>query len=339
MNSPMHDLRTPSAPATDSAPQDLQMPGTQMRFVSAEELAEAVGRDAAREAIAEALLSEFVPAEDPPRSHVSAGNGHLLLMPSSLQEWVGIKIASVAPENPAQGLPRIQAQYLLMDAATLTPRLLVDGSPLTLLRTPAVTAVACDHLAREDASRAVIFGSGPQAIEHAIAVALIRELTDVALIGRNAERTHQAVEALQERGIPARVGSAAEDVPGADIIVCATSSAEPLFDGALVADGACVAAMGSHEPDRRELDGYVLQRSLVVVEEHSAAGREAGDVVLAQAEGLIELHQLHELQDLVRGDVQRREDRPNVFKGTGMAWQDLAVVARLAARLPRSLPS
>lgn len=338
MNSPTQDLQTPSAQATDSTPQDLQMPGTQMRFVSAEELAEAVDRDAAREAIADALRSDFVPADDPPRSHIAAGNGHLLLMPSSLQEWVGIKIASVAPENPAQDLPRIQAQYLLMDAATLTPRLLVDGSPLTLLRTPAVTAVACDHLAREDASRAVVFGSGPQAIEHAIAVALIREITDVALIGRSAERTQRAVEALQERGIPARVGSAAADVPEADIIVCATSSAEPLFDGALVADGACVAAMGSHEPDRRELDGHLLKRSVVVVEEHSAAGREAGDVVIAQAEGLLELQDVHELQDLVRGEVQRRDDRPNVFKGTGMAWQDLAVVARLAARLPRALP-
>lgn len=92
-----------------------------------------------------------------------------------------------------------------------------------------------------------------------------------------------------------------------------------------------VAAIGSHEPNRRELPGELLERALVVVEERSTAFREAGDVVLAAQEGHIAeaSPNLHELTALVRGEVSRSEARPNAFKGTGMSWQDLAVVTGL----------
>lgn len=249
-------------------------------------------------------------------------------MPSTLGPWVGVKVASVAPLNPSRNLPRIQAVYMLMDAETLTPRLLIDGSVLTLLRTPATTAVACDRLAATDASSLVVFGSGPQAVEHVIALRAIRPLEEIRLVGRTPARTRLALEELDSRGVAAQLGTA-DDVRSADIVVCATSAAEPLFDHLLVRDGACVAAMGSHESDRRELPGQLLGRSLVVVEDRHAALREAGDVVIAVQEGQLSPDSLSELAPLVRGDVTRRTDRPNVFKGTGMSWQDLAVVSGL----------
>ncbi len=297
-------------------------------FLGAEEVRRQIGPDVARQLVEKALLEGFDPAEDPARSHIAAGRGHLLLMPSSLGEWVGVKIASVAPENPSRGLPRIQAVYLLMDAETLTPQFLLEGSVLTALRTPATTAVACDRLAAQDASRLLVFGSGPQAVEHVIALQAIRPLQQIRLVGRNPERARPALEELAARGVAAELGSA-EDVAEADIVVCATSAAEPLFDHTLIRDGACVAAMGSHEPDRRELPGELLGRSQVVVEDRGAALREAGDVVLAAQEGNLRVEELHDLASLVRGEAVRAEDRPNVFKGTGMSWQDLAVVSGL----------
>ena len=298
-------------------------------FVGAEELRARISPRRAFELIERALLDGFDPTEDPARSHTGAGDGHLLLMPSTLGDWVGVKIASVSPDNPARDLPRIQAVYMLMDARTLTPRLLVDGVTLTSLRTPATSAVAADRLAVPGPCRLMVFGSGPQAVEHAVAVAGIRELTSVRIVGRTPHKVAAAVQELTERGIPAEAGTDA-DVPEADIVVCATSAKDPLFDGSLVKDGACVVAIGSHEPDRRELDAALMGRSLVVVEESGAALRECGDVVLAIDEGTLTEADLVGLAPLLRGEVTRRTDRPNVFTGSGMSWEDLAVAVGVA---------
>lgn len=305
---------------------------TGLPFVSAEELRERVGPKRAFELIERALLDGFDPSRDPARSHAGAGDGHLLLMPSTLGDWVGVKVASVSPDNPARDLPRIQAVYMLMDARTLTPRVFVDGVTLTSLRTPATSAVAADRLAAPEASRLVVFGSGPQAVEHVVAVAGIRELTSVRMVGRTPHRVDAAVQELAERGITAETGTEA-DVAEADIVVCATSAKDPLFDGSLVRDGACVVAIGSHEADRRELDAALMGRSLVVVEESDAALRECGDVVIAIEEGTLTKADLVGIAPLVRGEVTRRTDRPNVFKGSGMSWEDLAVAVGVAPTL------
>ncbi|UOR02212.1 ornithine cyclodeaminase family protein [Leucobacter allii] len=299
-------------------------------YVDAAELRRQVDPERARRLIEQALQDGFDPATDPERANAVAGAGHLLLMPSTLGDRVGVKVASVAPANPERGLPRIQALYLLMDAETLTPRLLIEGSALTALRTPATTAVACDRLAAPDAARLVVFGTGPQAIAHAEAIGRIRELRDVRLVGRDPRRRDAALAALADRGLPAAAG-ATDDVAEADIVICATSAAEPLFAEELVRDGSCVAAIGSHEPDRRELPAALLARSLVVVEDAATAMREAGDVILAVDEGAVRARDLRGLAPLVRGEVMRANDRPNVFKGTGMSWQDLAVAAGVSA--------
>lgn len=298
-------------------------------FVSADEVRRRVSPDRARTLIEQALRDGFDPATDPARSSVDAGAGHLLLMPSTLGDWTGVKVASVAPGNPEQGLPRIHALYLLLDAATLTPRLLIDGASLTELRTSATTAVAVDHLADPAARRLVVFGSGPQSIEHAVAMAAVRELDDIALVGRDPDRLRAALDELGRRRIEARPGRAG-DVADADIVVCATSAATPVLDGTLVRDGACVAAIGSHEPDRRELDGALMGRSFVVVEDRKTAMRECGDVVVAVGEGHLRQDELVPLAEVVGGRT-RALDRPNVFKGSGMSWQDLAVATGVAA--------
>lgn len=250
-------------------------------------------------------------------------------MPSVLGDWVGVKIASVSPDNPDRGLPRIQALYMLMDSETLTPKLIVDGSALTELRTPATTALACDRLASATASRLVVFGSGPQAIEHVVALSAVRDFEDIRMVGRSTHRLETAVYDLAQRGIEVTPGSA-DDIAAADVVVCATSSGQPLFDASLIKPGTCVAAMGSHEPTLRELPGELLSEALVIVEDHDTALREAGDIVMAVAEGYLSDERLNTLSDLVTGKVKRDPGRINVFKGTGMSWQDLAVASGLA---------
>lgn len=294
------------------------------RWYGSAEVAAAISPARARALIESALLQDFDPAGDPARINTPAGAGHLLLMPSVIGDWAGIKVASVGPDNPEHGRPRIQATYILMDSLTLSPQAIMEGSQLTALRTPAVSAAAAHRLASAEASTLLVFGTGLQARSHIEAMAEIRTLSEVWISGRNPDKVAELVESTRSSGLSARVATEA-DVAAADIIVCATSAGEPLFDSTAVKGGACVVAMGSHETDRRELDAALMGRSLVVVEDIDTALREAGDVVMAIDEDALEQRNLSTLRTLVRGDFVRATDRPNVFKGTGMSWQDLAV--------------
>jgi len=254
-------------------------------------------------------------------------------MPSASRRAAGVKVASVAPGNPARGLDRIQALYVLLDAATLTPSAVLDGAALTTLRTPAVSAVAIDCLAPQEVSHVVIFGSGPQAVGHAEAILAIRTPRSITVVGRQADRARSAANRIRGLAGSGQVGALAaadraaveEAVRQAEVIVTATSAETPVVDGGWVADGACVVAIGSHEPDRRELDSDLVGRSVVVVEDIGTARREAGDVILAVADGRLDWADVGTLTDLVLGRRERATDRPNVFKGVGMAWQDLVV--------------
>lgn len=309
------------------------MPKSTPEWIGAGEILRRISPDAARRLLREALVGGLDPAGDPPRSGPQLGAGQLLIMPSQTRDSVGVKVLSVAPDNPALGLPRIQAWYVLMDAATLTPSVLLDGSALTALRTPGMSMVGVDALAPAMVDEVVIFGSGPQALGHARALLEIRRPRRCRFFSVDG-RAPAAAAAATDIGLPS-VALAADEVPQAvaeaDLILCCTSAPTPLFDGALVKDGACVVAIGSHEPDRRELDSTLIGRAQVVVEDVGTALREAGDVILAIADGALAASDLATIRQVVAGEVSRATDRPNVFKTVGMSWQDLVVAEGVAA--------
>jgi ornithine cyclodeaminase/alanine dehydrogenase-like protein (mu-crystallin family) len=118
-------------------------------------------------------------------------------------------------------------------------------------------------------------------------------------------------------------------VSAADIVCCATTAREPLFDGALVADHATVVAIGSHEPEARETDDTLVRRATVVVESRTSALREAGDVIGAIGAGVLREDELVTLSDLVCGRAVVDRTRPRLFKSTGMAWEDAVVASAL----------
>lgn len=273
---------------------------------------------AAVDALRTALRDGLDPEAGVPRSVVPVTHGHFLLMPAEWGRYAGVKVASVAPDNPAHGRPRIQGTYLLFDARTLTPLTTVDAQELTAVRTAAVSALAVDELARPDAARLVVFGTGPQARGHVTALRAVRPIAEVAVVGRS-----RAAAFASE--VDGRVGGVA-DVAAADVVVCATSSRVPLFDGGLVRPGTVVVAVGSHEPEARELDDTLMGAATVVVEARSAALREAGDVVAAVASGALDASTVVGLAEVVRGGVVDR-GRPVVFKSVGMAWEDLVIAA------------
>jgi ornithine cyclodeaminase len=285
------------------------------------------------DALEAALRAGLDPDADPPRQAVRTGAGEILIMPSASPGAAGVKLVTVAPGNPERGLPRIQGVYALFDPATLAPAALVDGIALTNLRTAAVSALAVRHVAAPGARRLLVFGTGAQGWAHVGALrAVAPGLERVDVVARDRDRLDAFVARVRgEHGLDARAASqgAARD---ADLIVCATTAREPLFDGALVRADATVVAIGSHEPGAREVDETLAGAATVVVESRGSALREAGDVIAAIEAGALDADALVPLAALVRGEAAPAPGRPRLFKSTGMAWEDLVVAAAVHAR-------
>jgi len=177
-----------------------------------------------------------------------------------------------------------------------------------------------------------VFGSGPQAGAHVAAIRAIRPITTVTVVGRNSVRAADLAARLRADGLAVSTGGP-DAVRAADVVVCATNSGVPLFDGNLLADHACVVAVGSHQPDTRELDDRVFARAgRVVVEERATALREAGDIVLAIDAGALTAEALTSLAEL---PGLPPIDGLTVFKSVGMGWQDLAVAQAAAQAVDR----
>ncbi|MER5359773.1 ornithine cyclodeaminase family protein [Streptomyces sp. NPDC002785] len=294
----------------------------------------ALGPAGAVDALESALSGGLDPETSPARHHVTVPGGELLIMPATTQRLTGVKIAGVAPGNPAHDLPRITGSYLLLDGPTLLPIALLDGAALTTLRTPAVSALAIRHLTEPLLRHLVLFGTGPQAYGHLAAVLAERRVERVTVLGRTTHRVAALVEHARQLGVDARAGDSheAEEVATADLVLCCTTSTTPLFDGTLVPDGATVVAVGSHTPDAREVDTALVSRSAVIVESRTAALSEAGDLLIPMAEGAFSAEDIAgNLADLVTGRILDEKpaalERPRFFKSVGMGWEDLAVAA------------
>ncbi|MEV0622190.1 ornithine cyclodeaminase family protein [Nonomuraea sp. NPDC050404] len=302
-------------------------------YLDAATLERLVPMDRAVTVLEDALRDGLDPEATPQRSVVDVPAGQLLLMPAATRRYAGVKVAGVAPDNPGRGLPRIQGTYLLFDGDTLAPLAAMDGIALTSLRTPAVSALAVRHLAEPGARRLVVFGSGPQAWGHVLALREVRPVEEVTVVGRDADRAGALAGRCRALGLTARALAAGDTreveraLGEADLVACCTTAREPLFPGKLARDGVTVVAVGSHEPDARELDGDLVARATVVVEARAAALEEAGDLLVPIHRGTItSRHIAGNLAELIAGRVVAGSG-PRVFKSTGMAWEDLVVAA------------
>ena len=290
----------------------------------------------AADALRDALRAGLDPAVDRPREVVDVAAGQLLLMPSESSSGVGVKAVTVAPGNTAIGLPRVHGAYLLYDAATLELRCIMDGAVLSTLRTPAVSMAGVQPAFTRFGGpvSVTIFGSGPQAVGHAEALATggFAQVGDVAYVVRDVEKARRQVG--PEAAVLAVSDPAlAERLAASDVIVTTTTATAPLFASGILKRNAVVAVVGAHEPTWREVDGALLARSTVVVEDVATAMREAGDIVLAIAEGSYEPGHLVPMAAVIRGEVAADPDRPYVFKSVGMSWEDLVVAEAIVAKL------
>ena len=269
----------------------------------------------------------------PPRQHISTDKGVTLLMPAHLPERseFGIKVVSVYDDNPNLGLPRITATVLVLDPATGLPKAFMDGSSLTAIRTGAGGGLAADLLARRDAKTVGLFGAGVQARAQLQAVMAVRDIASVNLISRteaSAQQLATEIAAWTDAPEVNRVSNPQQVVEDADIVICATTSATPLFDGNALRPGTHITAVGTFVPEKREVDTTTLKRSnRIVVDSREACLEEAGDLIIPNA--AIDA----EIGEIVNGDKQGRQsdDEITFFKSVGVAVQDAVAGAVVLA--------
>jgi ornithine cyclodeaminase len=247
---------------------------------------------------------------------------------------LGAKIITVFPGNDATPYDAHIGAVLLFDAEHGKLLAIADASSITAIRTAAVSGLATRLLAREDAKELALLGAGVLAMTHLDAVRCVRDVTRVRIWSRGGDRAKEfAARARAERNIEVVVaGSAREAVEGADVICTITGARTPILEGAWIAPGAHVNAVGASLPTARELDTVAVKRSRLFADRRESLLAEAGDFLIPRGEGAItDAHVLGELGDLLAGTVRGRTSATDVtlFKSLGLAVEDVAALRHI----------
>jgi ornithine cyclodeaminase len=236
----------------------------------------------------------------------------LLIMPGSLSAppVFGVKLISLFPDNPANGLPVIQGQVLLFDGSNGTPLALVEAASLTAIRTAAASGAATRALANPDARTLALLGYGVQAESHLAAMCAVRPIEAVRVWGPDPDKARAFANRHVDDAAIIAVESAEAAVRGADLICAVSAAAEPIIQGDWLEPGSHLNLVGAHSPTAREADGRALARATIFTEitefaEADIVG-EIGDV----------------LNDTLSGRTSPNEI--TLYKSLGNTAQDLA---------------
>jgi ornithine cyclodeaminase/alanine dehydrogenase-like protein (mu-crystallin family) len=304
-----------------------------VRVLSGVDVERALAMETAVEAVRHAFVQLSAGGAEVPLRTVMplADSGTALFMPAGMAtgDHFGLKVVTVVPDNVGRDLPTIQALVTLFDAATGVPEAVMDGEVLTAIRTGAASGVATDLLARRDSSVVAVIGAGVQARRQVEAVCCVRTIREVLIFDADATRALQMAEELgDDLMIPVRVLHRTSAVGEADVICTATSSDTPVLLDRDVAPGTHINAIGTYRPDTREIPGETVARSRLVVDSRSACRAEAGELVMAIEEGLLDGEvEPDEIGEIAAGLKPARSDDRQItlFKSVGNAVQDLAV--------------
>jgi ornithine cyclodeaminase/alanine dehydrogenase len=243
------------------------------------------------------------------------------------------KIVTVYQNNATRhGIPNVLAAVILNDVETGRIEAIMEGSQITAMRTGAVSGVATKYLARNDAYRLGIFGAGVQARRQLEAVREVREIRSVSVYDTRTEMTRDFVaEATAQADVKVSVAKTPDElVRDSDIIVTATTSATPVFNGRNIKPGTHINAIGAFTPSTREVDSETVATSKIVVDSLDAALAEAGDIIIPLKEGVIQRENVWaELGEIVTGKKAGRtsQEEKTLFKSVGLGIQDAAVAS------------
>jgi alanine dehydrogenase len=300
-----------------------------VRILTADDVRAALPMSKAIEAMRRAF-GQFSAGEAtvPLRERVPSHKGVTLLMSAFLhqsQEFA-IKIVSIYPDNPSLGLPTVAGTVLVLDPQTGLPLAFMEGDSLTAIRTGAAGGLAAELLARPDAETVALFGAGVQARSQLQAVMAVRKIKKVHIIDLSEEMAERLAHDIATwPGAPQVFTDTLKQqaVKAADIVITATTSKTPVFEGSDLKPGAHITGVGSFTSDMQEVDPVGVKRATVFVDSRQSAEAEAGDLIIAGAR--IEA----ELGEVVNGTHPGRQssDEITFFKSVGLAAQDAVAAA------------
>ncbi|MGI0085745.1 MAG: ornithine cyclodeaminase family protein, partial [Nitrososphaerales archaeon] len=266
----------------------------------------------------------------------------ILTMPSYSRRLkrFAVKIVSEYRNNPKNfSLPVQGGVIVLIDANNSQALAILESATLTATRTGAVSGLATRLLSREDSNSVAVVGSGQQARAQLEAVCLVRKIYDARVFSRDFSHAERfAAEMSSNLGVTCVPHSERRTaLRGADIIILATNSSEPVLEWGEVSRGAHINSIGTL-PERRELDLDTVCKSRLYVDAREGVLKEAGDVIHAISSGRItENHILGDLGELLSGKSKGRQDRKDVtlFKSVGFAMQDVYASDRVFETISR----
>ncbi|MBL0925282.1 MAG: ornithine cyclodeaminase family protein [Sphingomonadaceae bacterium] len=268
-------------------------------------------------------MRQFMPVPD--------SSGKMAIMPGALGDpaCFGIKLVCKYQRPPGDPLGSHVGMVLLFDSTRGVPLAMIEGSTLTAIRTSAASALATDLLARKDARRLAVLGTGEQARRHIQAMRSVRTIEHIGIWGRDRKRAAQfASEAKAATGIVVeQYDTAVAAVEGADIICTTTAAHDPVLPGTALQAGQHLNLVGSAVAAYSEVDSETVQRGRFFVDYRDAAMAAAGELLKAIDAGVVTAgHIAGEIGDVATGAVAGRISDADVtiYKSLGVASQDLA---------------
>jgi len=258
--------------------------------------------------------------------------GLMGLMPAYIsgpQAAYGLKAVCVFPQNAKIGKDAHQGSVMLFSAQTGELLALMNASAITAIRTAAASGVATRLLAQDEAGDLAIIGSGVQARWHLAAMAVVRPINQVRVASRHLENAQKfATKMAAHYTFPIEAVETVEAaVRNANIIVTATTAAEPILQRDWISPGAHLNVVGSSIPTTREVDTATMAAASLFVDRRESTLNEAGDYLFAAKEGAIGPEQIRaEIGEVLVGDKSGRTaaDEITLFKSLGLAVEDLA---------------
>jgi len=270
----------------------------------------------------------------PTRTQMKVEDGVFLIMPcyDRAGHGLGMKLVKFN-EKPSLAADRVQATYILLDVESGCTKLVIPANYLTDARTAATSAVATRLLAREDCKVLGIFGTGREARAHLQILRHVRPFERALVTGHDPGRSREFAQQMEhELGMQVESVYSRTCAAESDVLCTCTTSKTPLFDGNMVRKGTHINAVGSFQPQIRELDDVCVRRSRIVVDTYDGALAEAGDLLIPLKSGVIKresiLADLHELTT-GRRPVRTNSSEITLFKSVGNALEDLAAAELL----------
>ena len=263
----------------------------------------------------------------------SGNKGQWLTANSPVDGFFGSKFSAVFPKNPSAGNPATISTISLYSSETGELIALVAANILTSIKTAASAAIATDLLARKDASRLCIIGTGLQAFDQALAIRQVRDVREVIVFDldhKRAEKFVASLEAVEGWDIKTTVAQSADAaVAEADIVCTCTTSRKPVFNGSALKPGTHINAIGSYSPDMQEIDCETVMRAGCVTTEHvDGLWAAAGDLIIPREKGLIDESKVNgSVGDLLKGTISGRvgDSTITLYESVGSAVLDLAI--------------